>query len=119
MARRTTLLRGEGSACVSCYEIDEKELGKLKTLRFDKADRAWLDFVAANRSGTAQPNDWSVIIGPVANDQTFPTILLYLDGYLDAESTIRNLLTQRLKDQYAFKTAEAIALLRFVEMKTV
>ena len=62
-------------------------------------------------------SDWDLIIGPVANDQTFPTILLYLDGFLDAESAVRQLLPQKLKDQYTFKTAKALSFLRFAEVK--
>ncbi len=116
-AKQTTRIRRDGTACVSCYETDFAELEKLNVLRFDRADAAWLDFVAANRSGTAPHTDWDLIIGPVANDQTYPTILLYLDGFVDAETTIRNLLTQKLKGQYTFKTERAIELLRCVEVK--
>ena len=88
---------------------------KLAIKRFEKADRRWLDFVAANRRGVAEPDATDLIIGPVANDQTFPTLLLYLDGYVSAEETIRNLLPQKLKDQYVFKTEKAISLLHFTE----
>lgn len=88
-------------------------------MRFEKADLAWLEYVASNRRGTVEDNDWDLIIGPVADDQTFPTILLYLDGYLDAESAIRQLLPQNLKDQYTFKTEDALACLGFTEVKRV
>ena len=88
----------------------------LKILRFKKPDSAWLDYVAANRK-YKNNDDWDLVIGPVANDQTFPTILLYLDGYLDAESAIRQLLPQKLKDQYTFKTEKALSLLEFIEVK--
>ncbi len=118
-AQRTTSLRGEGVPCISCFEVNEADLNKLKLLRFEKADRAWLDFVSSNRSGDPLPNDWAIIIGPVANDQTFPTILLYLRGILNEEDTIKRLLTQKLKDQYTFKTAEAISLLHFTETRYI
>ena len=118
-AQRTARIRNEGKACVSYYEIEEIALDKLKILRFDKADNEWLDFVAANRKGNAPQDDWDLIIGPVANDQTFPTILLYLDGYLDAESTIKRLLTQKLSDQFTFKTELALSNLRFIKAENV
>ena len=38
---------------------------------------------------------------------------------LDAESTIKRLLPQKLKDQYTFKTDKAIALLKCTEVKAV
>lgn len=118
-AKRTARIRRQGAPCVSCYDVDETELGRLKTLRFARADAAWLDFVAAHRNGTAPQDTWDVIVGPVANDQTFPTILLYLDGYVDAETTVRNLLTQRLQDQYTFRTERALSLLHFTEVRMV
>ncbi len=116
-ALRTARIREEGEDVVSCYELDEEELKTLKHLHFEKADSAWLDFVAANRKTGEAKNDWDLISGPVANDQTFPTILLYLDGYIDAESAIRQLLPQKLKDQYTFKTEKALSLLKFKEAK--
>ena len=116
-AKRSVRVRGNGMACVSCYEFDEAALAEINVLRFNKADSKWLDFVASNRKGDAPQNDWDLIIGPVANDQTFPTILLYLDGFLDAESAVRQLLPQKLKDQYTFKTVKALSLLRFAEVK--
>ena len=116
-ALRTVRIRNAGSALVSCYEIDDISLSKLNILRFDKADVAWLEFVAANRKGNVSENDYDLIIGPVANDQTYPTILL--DGYLDAESTIRQLLPQKLKDQWTFKTDWSLSFLKCREIKQV
>lgn len=91
-------------------------LDSLKTLRFEQADVEWLRYVAANRKGTAAAEAWDVIIGPVANDQTIPTITLFLDGFYDEEETIKRLLPQNLKDQYTFKTAEALSCLRCMEV---
>ena len=118
-ALRTARIRKEGKAIVSYYEVEDNALEKLKRLRFKKADKEWLDFVAANRKGISPQNDWDIIIGPVANDQTFPTILLYLDGYLDADSTIKRLLTQKLSDQYTFKTELALSKLKFIRAEYV
>lgn len=118
-ARRKTALRGGGTALVTCYEVDGNSLSTLKTLRFLKADKMWLDYVAGYRRGTSQPDDYELIVGPVANDQTTQTLTLYLDGYLEADEALRRLLTQRLKDQYAFRTEAGIALLRFSEVKSV
>ena len=118
-ARRSCRIRGEGQPSVTCYFADDAKLNELNILRFETADRSWLDFVAANRNGQEAVGDYDLIIGPVANDQTFPTILLYLDGIVDAETTIRNLLTQRLKDQYTFRSGKAIALLQCTEVMSV
>lgn len=62
--------------------------------------------------GSNVPQEWDIIVGPVANDQTASVIDLFLDGMYDEQEAIRRLLPQKLKDQYAFKTARAIHLLR-------
>lgn len=116
-AERTARIRGEGKAIVSCYEFPDDAFDTLSVLRFEKADAAWLDYVTKNRKGADTTEDYDLVIGPVANDQTFPTILLYLDGYIDAEIAIRQLLPLKLKDQYTFKTGRALSLLKFIEVK--
>lgn len=113
-AERTARIRGEGKAIVSCYEFPDDTFCTLSVLRFEKADAEWLDYVTKNRKGADTTEDYDLVIGPVANDQTFPTILLYLDGYIDAESAIRQLLPQKLKDQYTFKTEKALPQLKFM-----
>ena len=61
------------------------------------------------------PNDYDIVIGPVANDQTILTINLYMEGLLGKEAAIAELLPQRLSDQYTFRTDRALALLQFQE----
>ena len=118
-ARRTANRLKQSQAYVSVYEVPEEKLLALRVLRFDKPDQQWLHFVAANRKGAAPANEWDIICGPVANDQTMPVIDLFLDGMYDEEETIRRLLPQKLKDQYTFKSDSAIALLRFKEVISV
>lgn len=115
-AQRTAKRRGSGRPIVSVYEIDDVALDSLKVLRFDSAGVEWLRYVAANRRGIAASEDWDMVIGPVANDQTMPTIALFLDGFYDEDETIKRLLPQNLKDQYTFKTAKALVLLRCTEV---
>lgn len=110
-ARRTAARLQSASAFVSVYEIAEPELNKLQVLRFDKPNEEWLRFVAANRKGKQSDADWDVIIGPVANDQTMPVIDLYLDGMYSESEAIKRLLPQKLKDQYTFKSVQAVRLL--------
>ena len=118
-ARRTTRIRRSGQACVTSYAIDNSSLQTLSMHRFSEPDFAWLEYVTANRRGNPAKDEWDVVIGPVANDQTFPTILLYLDGFLDADAAIARLLPQKLKDQYVFKTEKALALLSCQEVLLV
>lgn len=115
-AKRTALRLGQQQSFVSVYEVDEKKLLSLRVLNFDKPDKEWLRFVVANRKGIAPTDGWDLISGPVANDQTMPVIDLFLDGMYDEDETIKRLLPQKLKDQYTFKTPEAIMLLRCKEV---
>lgn len=115
-AQRTAKRRGNGQPVVSVYELNDDALAFLHVLRFGEAGAEWLRYVAANRRGMAPADAWDVVIGPVADDQTMPTITLFLDGFYDEEETIKRLLPQNLKDQYVFKTAGALSLLRCTEV---
>ena len=95
------------------YEVDETEMSHLRMLRFNAPDVEWLRFVVKNRKGEPIPVDWDIVSGPVADDRTASVIDLYLDGMYDEEETIKRLLPQKLKDQYTFKTEEALVLLNF------
>ena len=114
-AKRTALRLRQKNGYVSVYEIDDQAMSMLRILRFEKPDADWLRFIVENRMGKMLPPEWDIIVGPVANDQTAPVIDLFLSGMYDEEEAIKRLLPQKLKDQYTFKTAEAIMLLRFKE----
>ncbi len=115
-AKRTALRLHVSDSFVSVYEIEAGDLEKLRILRFDSPDAEWLRFVVKNRKGQPIPEEWDIVSGPVANDQTAPVIDLFLDGMYDEEDAIKRLLPQKLKDQYTFKTEEAILRLRFKEV---
>lgn len=115
-AKLATERRKVGSPLVSVYEIDEKEMERLNVKRFDRVNTEWLIFITDNRNGVAVESGYDIIIGAVANDKTMPSIRLYLMGVYDEEETIKRLMPQKLKDQYAFKTEKAVNLLRFNEV---
>ena len=92
-------------------------MNELNVKIFHEANEEWLLFVVANRKGSFIDNNFDMIIGPVANDQTIPTITLFEGGFLDVEAAIRNLKPQKLKDQYVIKTEKALQLLQFKEAK--
>lgn len=118
-AERTAKRRGESNAFVTVYEVNEDELKNIRLLSFDSPNVEWLNFVVKNRKGEYIAGDWDIISGPVADDQTAQVIDLYLEGAYDEEEAIRRFLTQRLKDQYTFKTNEALKLLIFKEVITL
>ncbi len=61
-----------------------------------------------NRNVKGFTDDSDIIIGSVTNDRTMPVLKLYFSGIYDEKETIKRLLPQKLKDQYAFKTERAL-----------
>jgi hypothetical protein len=84
-------------------------------LRFDAPNVEWLRFVTRNRAEQIDDSGYDVVTGPVANDNTMPVLNLYFKGAYSEEEALKRLLPQRLSDQYAMKTEEALAGLSFKE----
>lgn len=118
-ASRTAKRLKQEKAYVSVYEISDDVMKSLNILKFAKSDVEWLRFVVKNRKGQIIENNYDIIIGSVADDQTAPVIDLFLDGMYDEEEAIKRLLPQKLKDQYVFKTEKAIKSLCFKEVITL
>lgn len=107
--------KNEGTKQVSIYEIDEEKVfAECSVLRFDSPNEAWLDFVAANRSGNYEGENFDVIYGPVANDDVYTTFTLYQSGALSKEQTLETLKIKKLYDQMVFTTEKALSFLKFV-----
>lgn len=115
-AALTAERRDNGTPTVSVYEFDEAKLAELKILKFEKANKKWLNFVVANRENTIDDCKYDIVIGPVANDKTMPVIRLFLAKVYTAAETLRRLLPQNLHDQYTFKTQKALKFLKFQEI---
>lgn len=118
-AQIATKRREEGVPLVSIFKFDEQMLKSLDSLRFEGATFEWLRFVGSNRRGDAAEDELDIVIGPVANDNTMPTLRLFFVGFYSEEEAIKRLLPQKLHDQYAFKTEAALAALSFVEVRRV
>ena len=117
-AELTVKRRDTGKSVVSVFELDEAKLTNLKVLRFNQAQKEWLEYVTLNRKNQYIPaDDYDIVTGPVANDRTMPVISLYFSGVYDIEETIKRLMPQKLHDQYTFKTDRALKALKFLEVK--
>ncbi len=112
----TVKRRGEGKQIITTYDFDEKAVDSLKVTKFEGASAEWLKFVSNNRNIKDFTDDSDIVIGPVANDRTMPVIKLYFSGIYDEGETIKRLLPQKLKDQYAFKSEEALKTLILSEV---
>ncbi len=104
----------EVDAIVSVYEVDDAVWTKdYRILHFKGATPEWLEFVVGNRKG--KPSEtYDLVMGPVANDRLYATLLLYEQGVLSVEAAIEQLKTHVLFDQLSFHSEEALRELRFV-----
>ena len=103
-----------GTPTVSVYEFDEANAAKLKWLRFEKADAAWLRFVQANRNGTYGGTKFDLASGPVANDDVYATLNLFTAGELSEQDAIKRLEVRTLYNQIVFATERALSCLKFI-----
>ena len=101
---------------LSVYDFDHETAEReLTVLRFDKPDGKWLDFVCANRMGREVAEPYDIVIGPVADDQVFATVVLYEQGFLDKEAAVTTLKVQSLFNQILFHTEKSLNYCRFIE----
>lgn len=117
-ARLVTKRRATGLPQVSVFEYDTRKADQLRLLQFDGATAEWLAFVGANRRAE-KTDGYDIVQGPVANDNTMPTLRLYFAGVYSEEEAIKRLLPQKLRDQYAFRTERALDALLFSEVVMV
>ncbi|MDR3309372.1 MAG: DUF3990 domain-containing protein [Tannerella sp.] len=120
-ARKWAVLRRnrlfEKSAYVVEYEIDDALLSSndFRVLHFDGANEEWLKFVFNNRRGI-KTEQYDLVMGPVANDSLYATLLLYEQGVLSVEATIAQLKTHTLFNQLSFHTDKALQELKFIKI---
>jgi len=110
-----TRRKGTGSPTVSVFQIDESAMKKLSVLGFDSPQAEWLQYVVKNRTGYCEDAGYDIVYGPIADDSTMIVLNLYIEGKLTEESTIQELMTQKLKDQYVFKNEQALSYLHYKE----
>jgi hypothetical protein len=99
---------------VNCYEFNE-DFNNFSVLKFDAPNEEWLDFVVERRKGIALREKYDLIIGPVANDDVFGTIILFEAGLLDKESAIKKFKVKKLYNQVVFCNKSILNKLIFVK----
>ena len=119
-ARRVTRNRGVGVATVSFYEIDEDVAFPLcNVVKFEGVCNSWLDFVCDNRDGSYCGPAYDFAFGPVANDDVYETLQLYVNGAISRAYTMERLKVKELFNQLVFKTDKALAFLRFIRAEVL
>ena len=113
-AVKVTDKRKNGTATLNIYEVDEtKAFAECNVLSFDEPDEAWLDFVAQNRQGMYSGEKYDLIYGPVANDDVYRTITLYMTGILSKEQTLEALKIRKLYNQLVFTSEKSPGYIKF------
>jgi len=99
---------------ISIYEVDYEKMQKeLDILRFESANKEWLDFVMANRRSTYNSKKYDVVYGPVANDTIYRTLIAFENGVLSATDTIARLKVRQLFDQMTFVSEHSLSFLKY------
>jgi hypothetical protein len=81
---------------------------------FNDLSIEWLEFVKENRMSGGLTHAFDIVRGPVANDNTMPTIALYVDGTIGAKAAIAQLAYYKANDQISFHTAPSLSCLTLV-----
>ena len=106
--------RTGGNAYVNIYQFDDSIIDSYSVKRFQSANEEWLDFIVTNRKQRVQ-HHYDMVIGAVANDNLYATIILYETSVLTKQETIHRLKTHVLFDQISFHTIAIMSELQFVE----
>ena len=114
-ARKVMIRKESQNQTVSVYDFDIKAAeATLDILTFSVPDKLWLDFVHHNRFGSYTGKQYDLVIGPVANDDIFATLIVYEQGILNVEQTLETLKIKELYSQCVFKSEKALSFMRFV-----
>lgn len=112
-ALKVTRKRKTGVATVNVYKIDEdKAFAACQILKFNGPDGQWLDFIAENRNGIYQGPGYDMVYGPVANDDVYRTLTLYMTGVLSRGQALEALKIRKLFNQLVFATEHALGYLK-------
>ena len=120
VVRRT----GNGTPLLNIYEFNDEFLSQLKVKHFITTNKEWLDFVCEHRLDVYSGDDYDIIIGAVANDNTMPVLQAYIDSIKTneddkdffAQVALRQLRADRLSDQVVFKTEKSLQKLKCLEI---
>ena len=103
----------DANPIVNIYNIRKVNINSLNILYFPKQNIEWLNFITLNRIIGSINNAYDISIGPVADSKPYNILLNYKNDIIDAKTAIQLLHSERLSNQYVFKTNKAIKFLEF------
>ena len=107
-----------GGDGIFLYTFEFALTAEINVKVFDSLTLDWLELVKENRVNGGISHNFDAVIGPVANDNIMPTIALYVDGTLRAETALVELAYFKPNDQVSIHTARALKVLTLIERKT-
>ena len=107
--------RGAALPVVSVYEWDEEAARDLEIKRFDAPDLEWLDLVVRCRGDISYRHAYDIVIGKIANDNVGETVSYVMQGIMRREDAVERLRFEKINNQIAFCTEEALRALRFMK----
>jgi len=108
-AEKVSLRNNSGEKFLSVYKLDKEEAKQqLNIIEFISADEKWLDFITVNRRGKEIPQEYDIVIGPVADDNVYLTVKLFETGVLDKEEALKRLKIEKLFNQILFHTVKSL-----------
>lgn len=108
--------RGSGMPIVTEYEYHSSE--ELDVLEFDGPSEAWLEFILANRNNESE-HSHDIVIGPVADDGVYDTLIDYSRGYITIDIAIEKLKVRKFDGQVLFHTDKSLKQLTYIGCKEV
>ena len=101
------------------FDVDAVET-EYRYLKFASYDKAWLDFIVANRKGKMLWKDFDVVEGGVANDNVIDTVEDYIRGRMSAEAALVELSKHKPNNQFCILNQVIIdKYLHFVESTNI
>ena len=89
--------------------------GTLSEKHFDGASMEWLEMVVKCRSEINFSHNYDIVSGKIADDNVGETVSYVMQGIMRKEDAIERLKFEKINNQIAFCTDNALKELRFVE----
>lgn len=102
---------------VNVYEWDHSQV--LNEKHFDGASMEWLDMVVQCRSSIDFTHSYDIVSGKIADDNVGETVSYVIQGIMRKEDAVERLKFEKINNQIAFCSEEALKQLTFVESYTV
>lgn len=100
-------------AIVNVYEWSNTK--RLAEKHFDGTSMEWLELVVKCRSDTTFIHGYDIVSGKIANDNVGETVSYVMQGIMRKEDAVERLKFEKINNQIAFCSVEALKQLMFVK----